>query len=98
MDGFMRALVSVWTDSGFAHLSIENVIMIGVGLVLLYLAIAKQYEPLLLLPIAFGDIMANFPNTGFEDDGHRLRYQIRNFPAADFHGRRRYDRLWSAHR
>ena len=38
MDGFMRALVSVWTDSGFAHLSIENVIMIGVGLVLLYLA------------------------------------------------------------
>ena len=52
MDGFMRALVSVWTDSGFAHLSIENVIMIGVGLVLLYLAIAKQYEPLLLLPIA----------------------------------------------
>ena len=52
MDGFMRALVSVWTDSGFAALTIENVIMILVGLVLLYLAIAKEYEPLLLMPIA----------------------------------------------
>ena len=68
MDGFIRALVSVWTDSGFASLTIENIIMILVGLVLLYLAIAKEYEPLLLLPIAFGDIMANFPNTGFETD------------------------------
>ena len=54
MDGFMRALVSVWTDSGFAALTWENVVMILVGLVLLYLAIAKEYEPLLLLPIAFG--------------------------------------------
>mgnify|MGYP000022480076 CR=1 FL=1 len=78
MDGFMRALVSVWTDSGFASLTIENIIMILVGLVLLYLAIAKEYEPLLLLPIAFGDIMANFPNTGFKRygryDGYWLWY------------------------
>ena len=59
MDGFMRALVSVWTDSGFAALTWQNMVMILVGLILLYLAIAKQYEPLLLLPIAFGDIMAN---------------------------------------
>ena len=36
MDGFMRALVSVWTDSGFASLTIENIIMILVGLCLLY--------------------------------------------------------------
>ena len=68
MDGFMRALVSVWTDSGFAALTWENCVMILVGLVLLYLSIAKEYEPLLLLPIAFGCIMANFPNTGFEDE------------------------------
>ena len=52
MDGFMRALVSVWTDSGFAALTWENCVMILVGLVLLYLSIAKEYEPLLLLPIA----------------------------------------------
>ena len=91
MDGFIRALVSVWTDSGFASLTIENIIMILVGLVLLYLAIAKDYEPLLLLPIAFGDIMANFPNTGFETDmgvmmaiGFGIKYEI--FPPLIFMG------------
>ena len=91
MDGFMRALVSVWTDSGFAALTIENLIMILVGIVLLYLAIAKEYEPLLLMPIAFGDIMANFPNTGFETDmgvmmaiGFGIKYEI--FPPLIFMG------------
>ena len=43
MDGFMRALVSVWTDSGFALFSIVNVIMICVCLLLLFFVIAKQY-------------------------------------------------------
>ena len=91
MDGFIRALTSVWTDSGFSNLTIENVIMILVGLVLLYLAIAKEYEPLLLMPIAFGDIMANFPNTGFETDmgvmmaiGFGIKYEI--FPPLIFMG------------
>ena len=91
MDGFMRALVSVWTDSGFAALTWQNLVMILVGLVLLYLAIAKEYEPLLLMPIAFGDIMANFPNTGFETDmgvmmaiGYGIKYEI--FPPLIFMG------------
>ena len=61
MDGFIRALVSVWTDSGFAALTWENIVMILVGLVLLYLAIAKDYEPLLLLPIAFGCATSRIP-------------------------------------
>ena len=91
MDGFLRALTSVWTDSGFAALTWENMVMILVGLVLLYLAIAKEYEPLLLMPIAFGDIMANFPNTGFETDmgvmmaiGFGIKYEI--FPPLIFMG------------
>ena len=91
MDGFMRALVSVWTDSGFAALTWENCVMILVGLVLLYLSIAKEYEPLLLLPIAFGCIMANFPNTGFKDEmgvmmaiGFGIKYEI--FPPLIFMG------------
>ncbi len=91
MEGFMRALTSVWTDSGFAALTWENLIMILVGIVLLYLAIAKEYEPLLLMPIAFGDIMANFPNTGFETDmgvmmaiGFGIKYEI--FPPLIFMG------------
>ena len=91
MDGFLRALVSVWTDSGFVALTWQNMVMILVGLVLLYLAIAKDYEPLLLMPIAFGDIMANFPNTGFETDmgvmmaiGFGIKYEI--FPPLIFMG------------
>ena len=91
MDGFMRALISVWTDSGFSNLTWENCVMILVGLVLLYLSIAKEYEPLLLLPIAFGCIMANFPNTGFADEmgvmmaiGFGIKYEI--FPPLIFMG------------
>ena len=91
MDGFMRALVSVWTDSGFSNLTWENCVMILVGLVLLYLSIAKEYEPLLLLPIAFGCIMANFPNTEFNDEmgvmmaiGFGIKYEI--FPPLIFMG------------
>ena len=91
MDGFLRALTSVWTDSGFSNLTWENGVMILVGLILLYLAIAKEYEPLLLLPIAFGCIMANFPNTGFNDEmgvmmaiGYGIKYEI--FPPLIFMG------------
>ena len=91
MDGFMRALISVWTDSGFSNLTWENCVMILVGLVLLYLSIAKEYEPLLLLPIAFGCIMANFQNTWFNDEmgvmmaiGFGIKYEI--FPPLIFMG------------
>ena len=68
MDQFLTALVSVWTDSGFVALTWQNIVMMIVGCVLLYLAIAKNYEPLLLGPIAFGCIMANFPRTGMMED------------------------------
>ena len=62
---FSVSLQAVWADSGFIAFTIGNAIMILVGLVLLYLAIVKEFEPLLLGPIAFGCILANFPNTGF---------------------------------
>ena len=51
-EAFIVALASVWADSGFSALTSGNVIMIGVGLVLLYMAIGKGFEPLLLSPIA----------------------------------------------
>lgn len=44
---------------GFASFSLGNAVMVAVGLVLIYLAIAKEYEPVLLLPIGFGCILAN---------------------------------------
>ena len=69
MEAFLVALSSVWADSGFSALTGGHVIMICVGLVLLYLAIAKGFEPLLLSPIAFGCILANIPKNGFEEPG-----------------------------
>ena len=69
-----------------------NALMMGVGLALLYLAVAKKYEPLLLLPIGFGAILANVPYANLGDPGgmlHTLRvYGIENelLPALLFIG------------
>lgn len=68
MDAFLVALQSVWNDSGYAAFTSGNAIMMLVGLILLYLAIAKGFEPLLLSNIAFGCLLANVPKTGFETD------------------------------
>jgi len=65
LTAFSTSIQSVWFDSGFASFTWGNFAMILVGLALLYMAIVKEYEPLLLAPIAFGCIMANFPCTGF---------------------------------
>lgn len=53
---------------GFSHFSLGNAIMIGVGGVLIALAILKEYEPVLLLPIGFGCVLANIPLTGMEGE------------------------------
>jgi len=68
LNAFSVALQAVWTDSGFTAFTTGNAIMMLVGLVLLYLAFAKGFEPLLLSPIAFGCILANLPKTGFFED------------------------------
>jgi len=60
----MDILAKLFQQSGFAHLTWGNWVMILVGGVLIYLAIAKKYEPLLLIPIGFGTIMANLPLAG----------------------------------
>ncbi len=69
LEAFVVALSSVWADSGFSALTAGNLIMIAVGIVLLYLAIGKGFEPLLLSPIAFGCLLANIPKNGFEEPG-----------------------------
>ena len=68
MDAFVVALTSVIQDSGFVAFTWGNAVMMLVGCILLYLAIVKGFEPLLLSPIAFGCILANVPRTGFETD------------------------------
>ncbi|MBQ7515437.1 MAG: sodium ion-translocating decarboxylase subunit beta [Schwartzia sp.] len=91
MTAWAVSLQSVWNDSGFSAITSGNIIMILVGCVLLYLAFAKEYEPLLLSPIAFGCILANFPKTGFNDEmnvmmaiGFGIKYEI--FPPIIFMG------------
>ena len=62
LQGFLDALQGIWTSSGFIGNDPRNYVMIVIALVLLYLAIKKQFEPLLLLPIAFGMLLVNvFP-------------------------------------
>ena len=91
INAFSVSLQAVWNDSGFSVFTMGNGIMILVGLVLLYLAIVKEFEPLLLGPIAFGCILANFPRTGFLTDPglmQAIHYGIANeiFPPLIFLG------------
>ncbi|MGL4731976.1 MAG: sodium ion-translocating decarboxylase subunit beta [Clostridium sp.] len=57
----LQVLQELLASSGFAALTIKDVIMIGVAFLFIYLAIAKEFEPLLLLPIAFGMLLTNLP-------------------------------------
>lgn len=59
-----ESLMNFLTSTGFAGLTWDTIIMIVVACVLLYLAIVKQFEPLLLLPIAFGMLLTNLPGAG----------------------------------
>ncbi len=61
---FIDSLIKLWGDSGFVALTWQALVMIIVSCILIYLAIVKKFEPLLLLPIAFGMLLANFPLTG----------------------------------
>ena len=64
---FLETLNKLWSSSGFAFLDFKQLIMITVACVLCYMAIVKKFEPLLLLPIAFGMLLANLPITGLMD-------------------------------
>ena len=59
IEGFVNAVVGIIQESGFLSSDWRNYVMIGIACVLLYLAIARQFEPLLLLPIAFGMLLVN---------------------------------------
>lgn len=67
----MNAVVKLLQQSGFANLSLGNWVMFLVGGILIYLAITKKYEPLLLIPIGFGTLLANLPlaEMGAYDNG-----------------------------
>ncbi len=57
----MEQLLLIWEGSGLAQITIGQASMLGISLLLLYLAIGKQFEPLLLVPIGFGGLLSNIP-------------------------------------
>ena len=59
-----QALLNFYESTGFAHVEIGQIVMVLISLVLLYLAIKKGFEPLLLVPIAFGMLLTNLPLAG----------------------------------
>lgn len=58
---FIETLENIWVTSGFANITWQQLVMIAISGVLIYLAIVKGFEPLLLLPIAFGMLLTNLP-------------------------------------
>lgn len=65
---FIESLIKLWEDSGFAALTWQSFVMIAVACLLIYLAIGRKFEPMLLLPIAFGMLLANMPLTGLTSE------------------------------
>ncbi len=61
---FLEALSNFWASSGIYNFDIKTITMIAISLLLLFLAIVKNFEPLLLLPIGFGGLLANIPIAG----------------------------------
>ena len=90
----VEALLHFFAQTGFAQLPQhpQNIAMIGVGLVLIALAVRKNYEPLLLIPIGFGMMMGNIPHglASPDDEGviHLLYFGVRHeiYPALIFLG------------
>lgn len=68
----MDNLLSLWASSGLAQIAGGQAVMMLVGFGLLYLAISKGFEPLLLVPIGFGTVLANMPGTDFLEAGGLL--------------------------
>jgi len=70
----MENLIALWESTGLYNFSGPQVFMMLVGFLLLFLAIKKGFEPLLLLPIGFGAILSNIPVAGIAEPGGILHY------------------------
>lgn len=68
----LNAIKEFLVETGIVNLDYKSAIMIGVSLLFLYLAINRGFEPLLLIPIAFGMLLSNLPITGIFDEGGLL--------------------------
>ena len=65
----MEQLLNMWNNTGIHQISAGQIFMIAISILLLYLAIKKKFEPLLLVPIGFGGILTNIPGAGLSEPG-----------------------------
>jgi len=71
---FGGSMAKLWKSTGLTTTSYKNLIMIFVGFFLMYLGVGRGYEPLLMVPIAFGAILVNIPAAGLMEPGGILYY------------------------
>jgi oxaloacetate decarboxylase beta subunit len=74
MNTIFESLQQFWEYTGFANMTIQHIVMILIGIAFIYMAIKKEWEPLLLIPIGFGMIIGNIPfvpglNIGIYEEG-----------------------------
>jgi len=70
----MDHFIDLWLSTGISNIQWGQVVMMGVGFLLIYLAVRKGFEPLLLLPIGFGAVLSNIPVAGIAEEGGLLAY------------------------
>jgi len=80
----MGGFYELWLSTGISNFEWQQAVMMAVGFLLLYLAIRKGFEPLLLLPIGFGAVLSNIPVAGIADEGGLLSYLYLGIKAGIF--------------
>ena len=80
----MGGFYELWLSTGISNFQWQQMVMMSVGFLLLYLAIRKGFEPLLLLPIGFGAVLSNIPVAGIDEDGGLLSYLYMGIKAGIF--------------
>ncbi len=70
----MENFIDLWLSTGLSNVLWGQLVMMAVGFLLIYLAIRKGFEPLLLLPIGFGAVLSNIPVAGIAEEGGLLAY------------------------
>ena len=68
----MDLIHELWLGSGLANLTLPTFVMLSISCLLIYLAISKSFEPLILLPLGFGGLLANIPGSQIAKEGGLL--------------------------
>ena len=100
LQGVWEVIVSIFTNSGYAYFftadgGYKNAIMLLVAFVFLYLGIKKGFEPLLMVPIAFGMLLANIPEANLAVQYHDLD-GFRDFLQAEANLSAAHRALWTS--